>query len=136
VQFFQFILFLFFLENMRPRCKPKKMTPKYRNFRLNFEISQNFERRGCVNQTMKNSKNFILRIFLETKTTFSLFFTRHNFALVHEIFGRFFNIHRVKSIQKSLNYRTSTDSIVFDRCRRARARVSIFDEFRNFFRVV
>ena len=59
---------------------------------------------------MKNSKNFILRIFLETKTTFSLFFTRHNFALVHEIFGRFFNIHRVKSIQKSLNYRTSTDS--------------------------
>jgi len=83
---------------------------------------------------MKNSKNFILRIFLETKTTFSLFFTRHNFALVHEIFGRFFNIHRVKSIQKSLNYRTSTDSIVFDRCRRARARVSIFDEFRNFFR--
>ena len=83
---------------------------------------------------MKNSKNFILRIFLETKTTFSLFFTRHNFALVHEIFGRFFNIHRVKSIQKSLNYRTSTDSIVFDRCRRARARVSIFAEFRNFFR--
>ena len=47
---------------------------------------------------------------METKTTFSLFFTRHNFALVHEIFGRFFNIHRVKSIQKSLNYRTSTDS--------------------------
>ena len=83
---------------------------------------------------MKNSKNFILRIFLETKTTFSLFFTLHNFALVHEIFGRFFNIHRVKSIQKSLNYRTSTDSIVFDRCRRARARVSIFAEFRNFFR--
>jgi len=82
---------------------------------------------------MKNSKNFILRIFLETKTTFSLFFTLHNFALVHEIFGRFFNIHRVKSIQKSLNYRTSTDSIVFDRCRRARARVSIFAEFRNFF---
>ena len=83
---------------------------------------------------MKNSKNFILRIFLETKTTFSLFFTRHNFALVHEIFGHFFNIHRVKSIQKSLNYRSNTDSIVSDRCRRARACVSIFAEFRNFFR--
>ena len=83
---------------------------------------------------MKNSKNFILRIFLETKTTFSLFFTLHNFALVHEIFGRFFNIHRVKSIQKSLNYSSHLDSIVFDRCRSARARVSIFDEFRSVFR--
>ena len=83
---------------------------------------------------MKNSKNFILRIFLETKTTFSLFFTLHNFELSLALFGHFFNIHPVKSIQKSLNYRTSTDSIVSDRCRRARARVSIFDEFRNFFR--
>ena len=104
-----------------------KFSSKFRNF-------SKFRNPGCVNRTMKNSKNFILRIFLETKTTFSLFFTLHNFALVHEIFGRFFNIHRVKSIQKSLNYRTSTDSIVFDRCRRARARVSIFAEFRNFFR--
>ena len=28
------------LYDIRPRCKPKKMTPKYRNFRLNFEISE------------------------------------------------------------------------------------------------
>ena len=88
----------------------------------------------CVNQTMKNSKNFILRIFLETKTTFSLFYTLHNFVLSLVFFRRFFNIHRVKLIQKSLNNRSHLDSIVFDRCRSARARVSIFDEFRNFFR--
>ena len=25
---------------LRPLRKPKKMTPKYRNFRLNFEISE------------------------------------------------------------------------------------------------
>ena len=71
---------------------------------------------------------------METKTTFSLFFTLHNFELSLALFGHFFNIHRVKSIQKSLNYRSNTDSIVSDRCRRARARVSIFAEFRNFFR--
>ena len=79
-------------------------------------------------------RNFILRIFLETRTTFSLFFKLNNSALVHEIFGRLFSIHRVKSIQKSLNYSSYLDSIVFNRCRSARARVSIFDEFRSVFR--
>ena len=29
---------------LRPLCKPKKMTPKYRNFHLNFEISEKYAR--------------------------------------------------------------------------------------------
>ena len=109
------------------------MTQKYRNFRLHFEISQNSEI-GVCKPNHEKFRNFILRIFLETRTTFSLFFKLNNFALVYEIFGRFFSIHPVKSIQKSLNYSSHLDSIVSDRCSRARVRVSIFAEFRIFFR--
>ena len=89
---------------------------------------------GVCKPNHEKFRNFILRIFLETKPPFSLFFTLHNFALSLAFFWRFFNIHPVKLIQKSLNYSSHLDSIVFDRCRSARARVSIFDEFRNFFR--
>ena len=89
---------------------------------------------GVCKPNHEKFRNFILRIFLETRTTFSLFFKLNNSALVHEIFGRLFSIHRVKSIQKSLNYSSYLDSIVFNRCRSARARVSIFDEFRSVFR--
>ena len=31
---------IFVYTGFRPLCKPKKMTPKYRNFHLNFEISE------------------------------------------------------------------------------------------------
>ena len=48
---------------IRPLCKPKKMTPKYRNFRLNFEISEISKYKGA--ETMKNSEILpsSLRIF-------------------------------------------------------------------------
>ena len=110
------------------------MTPKYRNFRSPFRNFSKFRNPVCVNQTMKNSEISSFEYFWKQKPPFSLFFTLHNFVLSLAFFRRFFNIHRVKSIQKSRNYRSHLDSIVFDRCRSARARVSIFDEFRNVFR--
>ena len=112
----------------------KKKWPK--NIEIFVSISKflKIPKSGVCKPNHEKFRNFILRIFLETRTTFSLFFKLNNSALVHEIFGRLFSIHRVKSIQKSLNYSSYLDSIVFNRCRSARVRVSIFDEFRSVFR--
>ena len=77
VQFFQFILFLFFLENMRPRCKPKKMTPKYRNFRLrsslkhrNFKIA--FEKIDFQNRFIRAKNGYATLCLFLVSCLFSL----------------------------------------------------------------